>query len=80
MYNGLERKIPFCDWKTECPIEVYYDWFNSWKDEDYVESCGIKITKKPKDLTYFSIAVLEFGVILCFLISLVYKYLGKKDQ
>ena len=41
MYNGVERKIPFCDWKTECPIEVYYDWFNSWKDDKYVESCGV---------------------------------------
>lgn len=35
-YNGQVRKIPFCDWQLECPVERFYAWYDSFKDENYV--------------------------------------------
>jgi hypothetical protein len=40
-YNGQIRKIPFCDWKTECPVEVLYAWYDQFKDDDHLETCGV---------------------------------------
>jgi hypothetical protein len=79
-YNGDLRKIPFCDNKLECPIEKYYSWFESWKVADVVKDCGIVNEQQENAQTYFSIAVLEFGLILCFLIASLYSYLSKKEE
>jgi len=40
-YNGEIKKIPFCGWQTECSVEVFYAWFDQWKDVDYIETCGV---------------------------------------
>lgn len=40
-YNGYYRRIPFCDWSMECEVDKLYSWYDSWKDEDYVKTCGI---------------------------------------
>lgn len=43
-YNGQIRQIPFCGWKTECPVETFYAWYEQFKDEDYASTCGIYLT------------------------------------
>lgn len=80
LYNGEPRKIPFCNWAYECNVEKYYEWFNSWKDVNYVESCGVIDTEKDKASTLFTVSVLEGGVILCFLIGYLYEYLQKQHE
>lgn len=31
-YNGQIRSIPFCGWKSECPVEIFYAWYDQLKD------------------------------------------------
>ena len=26
-YNGVYKKIPFCNYQLECNVEKFYDWF-----------------------------------------------------
>ena len=79
-YNGDVRKIPFCDNKLECPVERYYEWFESWRVKDVARECGIIDEQETKASRYFSVAVIEFGIILCFAIAALYGYLSKKDD
>lgn len=79
-YNGEYRRIPFCNWTQECTVEKYYEWFESWQDKDYVATCGVVDTQAERASTIFSVAVVEGGIILCFLIAYLYKYLQKQHE
>jgi hypothetical protein len=76
-YNGQLYQIPFCGNKLECPVETFYSWFDSWKDENYVKNCGVKDSTQE---TYFSIIVIELGIIIFFIIATVLRYLNKKSD
>lgn len=77
-YNGEYRAIPFCNWEMECPVEVYYKWFEGWQNPNYVKSCGIEDPNEAS--TSFSAAVLEGGVIICFVIAFLYKHLERQHE
>ncbi len=51
-----------------------YSWYDSWKDEDFVKTCGIK---DDESSTYYSIMMLELAVILVFIVIFVKQYLDK---
>lgn len=41
-YMGEERKIPFCDYKLECPVSRLVDWYNSdVKIANFAANCGL---------------------------------------
>ena len=40
-HNGQVRKIPFCNWTTECSVETLYAWYDQFKDENRLETCGV---------------------------------------
>jgi Ca2+/Na+ antiporter len=61
-------------------VERYYKWFDSWKNVDYVSTCGVVDSESDKASSYFTVAVLEGGLILCFLIAYLYRYLEKKHE
>ena len=61
-------------------MERYYEWFESWRVKDVARECGIIDEQETKANTYFSVAVIEFGIILCFAIAALYGYLSKKDD
>lgn len=36
-YNGIYRLMPFCEWKYECPVETFYDFYEkNIEDKNFV--------------------------------------------
>lgn len=48
MFNNIQRKIPFCNYSLSCPIERFYEWYDTWKVEDPNRNCGIEDEYKVK--------------------------------
>lgn len=40
-YNEKYVGIPFCDYKTQCPVERLEEWFETWKVKDVRLACGV---------------------------------------
>lgn len=53
-----------------------YSWYESWKDEDFIKSCGIKNTEGA---LYFSMSMAELAVIIVLAVALLMNYLNKKE-
>ncbi len=51
-----------------------YEWYEIWKDENWIKSCGIKNTTAQ---SYFSVIIMELGVIIILMASGILKYLQK---
>lgn len=79
-YNGLYRPIPFCGYKNECLLEDYYNWFNSWKDENYEETCGITDQYKEDSRVYFALMVIFLALVLCLGVYYAVKRLERKQK
>ena len=76
-YRGVHRKIPFCNYAEECPVSTLKKWYNtSIAIDSFNANCGIT---DPDKNTYLAIAVLEFGVIIIFVIMSLLAYY-KKSQ
>ena len=77
-YNGLYRTIPFCGYKHECFLDEYYDWYNSWKDENFAATCGIVDSYKDDSRLYFSLMVIFLAIAICLLIYQILQSLERK--
>lgn len=53
-----------------------YSWYDSWKDEDFIKSCGI--TDNDSSL-YFSFSMAELAVIIVLGVMILMNYLNKKQ-
>ena len=54
-----------------------YTWFDTWKDEDYVRSCGVKDSEAE---TWFSIVILELAALVILVTMMILGYLNKKTD
>lgn len=48
-----------------------------WKDESWIKTCGIKNSTAE---SYFSIIIVELGVIIVFFVAAILRYLGKSSS
>lgn len=72
---GEYRKIPFCNYTYECPVETMQKWYDeNIKTDNFAATCGIYNDDKQ---FYKGIAVIEFGIILAFLIYWVMRHLKR---
>jgi hypothetical protein len=54
-----------------------YDWYENWKDEDFVRSCGVQNTEAS---TMFSLVIIELGIITVFIVFVIKGYLDRKQE
>ena len=74
-YLGEVRKIPFCDYKEECPVSRLKSWYeSSIKIDSFAANCGLYNTDKQ---FYQAFAILELGAIISFLIYILLKSLKR---
>ena len=76
-YNGNYRRIPICNWAYECSVEKMYSWYENWKDENFVRTCGIKNTDSE---TMFSFVMIELAIIIVIVVSMLKGYLDRKQE
>jgi len=76
-YNGNYRRIPICNWAFECSVDNMYSWFEKWKDEDFVRSCGVQ---NEEAQNMFSLVIVELAIIVFFIVYVLKGYLDRKQE
>lgn len=67
--------MPFCNYEEECTVSKLENWYNTMiKVDSYAANCGLYNEDKQ---FYKAFAILEFGVILGFLIYWLLKHLKR---
>lgn len=76
-YNGNYRRIPICNWAYECSVDNMYKWYDTWKDDDFIRTCGIKNTEAE---TMFSLVIIELGLLIIIIVAMLKGYLDRKQE
>ena len=77
-YEGVHRKIPFCNYELECPAHKLEAWYNqSIKIDSFSANCGLSNEDKE---TYLALSMIEFGIIVSICIAYLVNYLNTSNK
>ena len=80
LFNGQKRKIPFCNYSYECPLQKFKEWHNSFIVDDPLLACGLG---KPEN-NFIGIVIFLIIVILVLIGYIVFikfrRNVGLKKQ